>query len=100
MKHIAFAIAANLLLATPVLARGGHEHDMGGKTCESFGPQTPRDIDNVSGENAIIFNVAPAASNMNLCNIHFHRMPSTRQKISPSMPVMVMRVTAAVISAA
>lgn len=40
--------------------------------CEGFGPQTPRDIDNVSGENRRVFSIAPPAEDMNLCNIHFH----------------------------
>lgn len=37
-----------------------------------FGPQSPRDIDSVTGENARIFEMAPAYQQMNLCNIHFH----------------------------
>ena len=40
---------------------------------EGFGPQSPRDIDSVSGTNSIAFNRAPASSQMNLCNIHFHK---------------------------
>ncbi len=40
--------------------------------CEGFGPQTPRDIDNVAGENKRVFSKAPAPEHMNLCNIHFH----------------------------
>lgn len=37
-----------------------------------FGPQSPRDIDMTAGENDRTFEQAPAASEMNLCNIHFH----------------------------
>jgi len=37
-----------------------------------FGPQAPRDIDLTSGANEILFDTAPLASQMNLCNIHFH----------------------------
>ncbi len=37
-----------------------------------FGPQSPRDIDAVSGDNSRIFQAAPAFTEMNLCNIHFH----------------------------
>lgn len=37
-----------------------------------FGPQSPRDIDNAVGNNARAFNAAPAHTEMNLCNIHFH----------------------------
>jgi len=40
--------------------------------CEGFGPQTPRDIDQVSGTNPITFALAPDAKELNLCNIHFH----------------------------
>ncbi len=40
--------------------------------CEGFGPQTPRDITLTSGSNPISFPLAPAASEMNLCNIHTH----------------------------
>ncbi len=36
------------------------------------GPQSPRDIDNKTGENQRIFSMAPAPDVMNLCNIHFH----------------------------
>lgn len=40
---------------------------------KGFGPQSPRDIDAVTGENSILFNAAPAYTEMNLCNIHFHK---------------------------
>ncbi len=40
---------------------------------KGFGPQSPRDIDSISGNNSIAFNVAPEYSQMNLCNIHFHK---------------------------
>ena len=39
---------------------------------QGFGPQSPRDIDQVSGENSNMFQPAPAHTQMNLCNIHFH----------------------------
>ncbi len=42
-------------------------------TGKGFGPQSPRDIDAKMGSNSIIFNSSPASSNMNLCNIHFHK---------------------------
>ncbi|MDW3225191.1 MAG: delta-class carbonic anhydrase [Paracoccaceae bacterium] len=38
-----------------------------------FGPQSPRDIDSTSGENDRAFARAPAHTDMNLCNIHFHK---------------------------
>lgn len=37
-----------------------------------FGPQSPRNIDAVAGENQRTFEAAPPSSEMNLCNIHFH----------------------------
>jgi len=40
--------------------------------CTDFGPQTPRDISSVMGKNMTEFAMAPAASEMNLCNIHTH----------------------------
>jgi hypothetical protein len=38
-----------------------------------FGPQSPRDIDAHAGNNQRLFNVASSYSEMNLCNIHFHK---------------------------
>ncbi|WP_353506886.1 delta-class carbonic anhydrase [Aliiglaciecola sp. LCG003] len=40
---------------------------------KGFGPQSPRDIDAVSGNNKRIFSAAPDYTQMNLCNIHFHK---------------------------
>ncbi len=40
---------------------------------KGFGPQSPRDIDSVTGNNQRSFNAAPAFMKMNLCNIHFHK---------------------------
>lgn len=40
---------------------------------KGFGPQSPRDIDTLEGENNIAFNAAPSHKEMNLCNIHFHK---------------------------
>ncbi len=40
---------------------------------KGFGPQSPRDIDTVAGNNSRLFNTAPASTKMNLCNIHFHK---------------------------
>ncbi len=60
--------------STMASERGGHDaHGNSGKACEGYGPQTPRDIDNLGGENKRIFTTAPPASEMNLCNIHFHK---------------------------
>jgi hypothetical protein len=40
---------------------------------KGFGPQSPRDIDAVAGSNPRLFNTAPPSTEMNLCNIHFHK---------------------------
>lgn len=40
--------------------------------CTDLGPQTPRDISNTMGLNPVMFTMAPAASELNLCNIHTH----------------------------
>jgi len=37
-----------------------------------FGPQAPRDLGSAAGANANAFQEAPAYTEMNLCNIHFH----------------------------
>lgn len=40
--------------------------------CQGYGPQTPRDIASVAGNNKRVFTLAPPATQMNLCNIHTH----------------------------
>lgn len=40
---------------------------------KGYGPQSPRDIDSTSGNNGIIFGLSPESTQMNLCNIHFHK---------------------------
>ncbi|MGL5336247.1 MAG: delta-class carbonic anhydrase [Enterovibrio sp.] len=40
---------------------------------QGFGPQSPRDIDDLNGKNQRHFSMAPHPSKMNLCNIHFHK---------------------------
>lgn len=40
---------------------------------KGFGPQSPRDIDNMEGNNQQSFSIAPPFNKMNLCNIHFHK---------------------------
>ena len=80
MKHFAFAVivTTSSILTTQGCAVGpGHDKDVA--LCEGFGPQTPRDIDNVKGENGITF-TAPPASGMNLCNIHFHESAEHKLK--------------------
>lgn len=40
---------------------------------KGFGPQSPRDIDQYHGTNLRHFAAAPRRSELNLCNIHFHK---------------------------
>jgi len=40
---------------------------------KGFGPQSPRNIDDIKGDNKIVFASAPDYTEMNLCNIHFHK---------------------------
>lgn len=40
---------------------------------KGYGPQSPRDIDQADGTNLRVFGFAPNRSQMNLCNIHFHK---------------------------
>ncbi len=40
--------------------------------CTNYGPQTPRDIAMKAGSNPSTFMFAQPASQMNLCNLHFH----------------------------
>ncbi len=71
------------LCSTGVMASGSHgssHASAGGPACEGFGPQTPRDIDNLAGTNKRIFTLAPPASEMNLCNIHFHNNAEHKAK--------------------
>jgi len=40
---------------------------------KGVGPQSPRDIDTITGTNERYFATAPQYQQMNLCNIHFHK---------------------------
>lgn len=70
-------IAAAALAVVSVASFAGSS---GGKACEGFGPQTPRDIDQVEGTNKRHFSIAPASTEMNLCNIHFHENAEHKAK--------------------
>jgi len=52
---------------------------------KGYGPQSPRDIDALFGRNLVSFGTAPKSSEMNLCNIHFHKMPNTKADNSQSL---------------
>lgn len=73
MKSIGFTMLISLLLLSQVHASDQHQSPREDNQCIGAGPQAPRDIDRQTGTNPVIFMVAPAAADMNLCNIHFHR---------------------------
>jgi len=79
-----FVMLLSLIIAVPALAsdHGASKHhgDDTGTVCEGFGPQTPRDIDSKKGDNEVTFAFAPAADDMNLCNIHFHENAEHKAK--------------------
>ncbi|MBR9857498.1 MAG: hypothetical protein GYB38_07310 [Gammaproteobacteria bacterium] len=80
-----FAIASTSFMPLEALAENTRESVSGEVIAEQrqrllqstggkgFGPQSPRDIESLTGSNNTVFNSAPAASEMNLCNIHFHK---------------------------
>ena len=87
-KHLKAALAAAILLPLPFYVAA--MNDAGGSVADSvvseqraklkdntqgkgFGPQSPRDIDSLTGANERTFSAAPAYTDMNLCNIHFHK---------------------------
>ncbi len=71
------ALVAGLL---SVNSFASSSNDASEGTCQGFGPQTPRDIDSVSGNNNSIFSIAPSHTDMNLCNIHFHENAEHKAK--------------------
>lgn len=48
--------------------------------CIGYAGQTPRDIDSKVGTNPVKFNLSPPSSEMNLCNIHFHKNAEHKAK--------------------
>lgn len=78
---VALVIASAMVFSTTVNAksvsdsviaeqRAALEANTAGK---GFGPQSPRDIDQSYGLNERAFTMAPNRSQLNLCNIHFHK---------------------------
>jgi hypothetical protein len=57
------ALALSVCCATPLAAQD---------LCVGFGPQTTRDISSAAGTNTNLFALAPASTEMNVCNIHTH----------------------------
>tara|TARA_B110001450_G_scaffold223944_1_gene221330 strand:+ start:691 stop:1551 length:861 start_codon:yes stop_codon:yes gene_type:complete len=85
-RHALAALATVVLLAINAAASGDGSNQQVSDTVlkeqrkkleehtknRGFGPQSPRDIEAVVGSNSRLFTAAPKASEMNLCNIHFH----------------------------
>lgn len=86
-KELILILATAALIPTLVSAKASHHSDTvpnetisEQKTMlatntqgKGFGPQSPRDIDSVTGNNKRSFAISPASTKMNLCNIHFHK---------------------------
>ena len=84
-----FVLATATAVSFNVLAKDSHSGNHGAVSDEviahqranlakntegkGFGPQAPRDIDSAAGSNTVSFGTAPAHTEMNLCNIHFHK---------------------------
>ncbi|WP_299084373.1 delta-class carbonic anhydrase [uncultured Paraglaciecola sp.] len=66
------SVAADKIVSDEVIStqRSALKVNTNGK---GFGPQSPRDIDLSTGKNKVLFEMAPAVEDMNLCNIHFHQ---------------------------
>ena len=94
------AITASFLVTSMTGTAQNEEKNMAmeaGTICEGYAGQTPRDIDSRTGTNPVVFELAPPASEMNLCNIHFHNnaehkacllytSPSPRDRQKSRMP--------------
>jgi len=81
------ALASGLflsLVSAQSKAEQSHDHaahvETHGQVCEGFAGQTPRDIDSKIGTNPVKFSLAPASTEMNLCNIHFHNNAEHKAK--------------------
>ena len=61
-----------LLMQNSFAAQDAESTATNGEICSGYAGQTPRDIDSKTGTNSVIFDLAPASKDMNLCNIHFH----------------------------
>jgi len=74
MRSIGLAMLISMALVGNLHASdSSHSAPKEENKCIGAGPQAPRDIDMRAGSNSVIFEAAPAAAEMNLCNIHFHR---------------------------
>tara|TARA_B100000745_G_C20137813_1_gene390023 strand:- start:592 stop:1410 length:819 start_codon:yes stop_codon:yes gene_type:complete len=75
-----YSLISSIVLSLSGTSVFAADHEHGGPLCQGYGPQAPRDIDSVEGVNKQLFSVAPEASEMNLCNIHFHNNAEHKAK--------------------
>ena len=75
-------LIASSITASAYVSAAHHETDeaKASAICEGYASQTPRDIDSKSGTNPVKFQLAPPASELNLCNIHFHNNAEHKAK--------------------
>lgn len=82
-NNIFIALTVGFLSTSSMATEEHHEHgheNTGNDTCAGYGPQTPRDINNIAGTNHRVFAMAPDYKQMNLCNIHFHNNAEDKAK--------------------
>jgi len=86
-SYVGLVVALGLASGSAFASDHGHDkqgHDehaaASTQVCTGFGPQTPRDIDNIEGENNRVFSLAADYKQMNLCNIHFHQNAEHKSK--------------------
>lgn len=78
MRPLHMTLIASTILLTACSAKPVNEAELSNaksesaNLCTDMGPQTPRDISASFGTNPVAFTLAPAASELNLCNIHTH----------------------------
>ena len=78
---VGIVAATTLLLPTFAFAADhSHADNKSAEICQGYGPQTPRDIDNLAGDNPVKFQLAGSSSELNLCNIHFHNNAEHKAK--------------------
>lgn len=77
-KVIGIAVVAGLFSGYSVAEQRGDAAE--DQVCQGFGPQSPRDIDHLAGNNQRSFALAPGHKEMNLCNIHFHNNAEHKAK--------------------
>jgi hypothetical protein len=74
MRSVGLVLLISAALVSNIYAaENKHETPKEDNRCIGAGPQAPRDVDKLAGTNSVVFNVAPAIDDMNMCNIHFHR---------------------------